>query len=46
MEIRTDLVDAHLYPFNRLLVPGVLESKPGQKSIKHDLVANVVRSQL
>ncbi len=46
VEIRTDLVDAHLYPFNRLLVQGVLESRPGQKSIKHDLVANVVRSQL
>ncbi|CAN5965019.1 unnamed protein product, partial [Sphagnum jensenii] len=46
MEIRTDLVDAHLYPFNRLLVQGVLESRPGKKSIKHDLVANVVRSQL
>jgi hypothetical protein len=46
MGIWTDLVDAHLYPFNRLLVQGVLESRPGQKSIKHDLVANVVRSQL
>jgi translation initiation factor eIF-2B subunit gamma len=46
MEIRTDLVDAHLYAFNRLLVQGVLESRPGQKSIKHDLVPYLVRSQL
>lgn len=46
MEIRTDLVDAHLYAFNRLLVQGVLESRPGIKSIKQDLVPYLVRSQL
>lgn len=46
MEIRTDLVDAHLYAFNRLLVEGVLESKPTIKSIKQDLVPYLVRCQL
>lgn len=46
MEIRTDLVDAHLYAFNRLLVQGVLESRPTIKSIKQDLVPYLVRSQL
>ncbi|XP_024398106.1 uncharacterized protein [Physcomitrium patens] len=46
MEIRTDLVDAHLYAFNRLLVQGVLESRPTIKSIKQDLVPYLVRTQL
>lgn len=46
MEIRTDLVDAHLYAFNRLIVQGVLESRPTIKSIKQDLVPYLVRSQL
>lgn len=46
MEIRTDLVDAHLYAFNRLLVQGVLELRPTIKSIKQDLVPYLVRSQL
>lgn len=46
MEIRTDLVDAHLYAFNRLIVQGVLESRPTIKNIKQDLVPYLVRSQL
>ena len=46
MEIRTDLVDAHLYAFNRLIVQGVLASRPTIKSIKQDLVPYLVRSQL
>ncbi|KAG0576992.1 hypothetical protein M758_5G105800 [Ceratodon purpureus] len=46
MEIRTDLVDAHMYAFNRLIVQGVLESRPTIKSIKQDLVPYLVRSQL
>lgn len=46
MEIRTDLVDAHLYAFNRACVQDVLEARPGIRSIKQDLVPYLVRSQL
>ncbi|PTQ38536.1 hypothetical protein MARPO_0050s0012 [Marchantia polymorpha] len=38
MEIRTDLVDAHLYAFKRVVVQEILDSRPGIKCIKRDLV--------
>ncbi|BBN08773.1 translation initiation factor eIF-2B subunit gamma [Marchantia polymorpha subsp. ruderalis] len=46
MEIRTDLVDAHLYAFKRVVVQEVLDSRPGIKCIKRDLVPFLIRSQL
>ncbi|KAL2631310.1 hypothetical protein R1flu_015996 [Riccia fluitans] len=46
MEIRTDLVDAHLYAFKRIVVQEVLDSRPGIKCIKRDLVPYLIRSQL
>jgi translation initiation factor eIF-2B subunit gamma len=46
MELHTDLVDAQLYAFNRKVVLEVLETRPGIKSIKLDLVPYLVRSQL
>ncbi|CAM6098200.1 unnamed protein product [Calypogeia fissa] len=46
MEVHTDLIDAQLYAFNTKLVQEVLETRPGIKSIKHDLVPYLIRSQL
>ncbi|KAL3689175.1 hypothetical protein R1sor_015484 [Riccia sorocarpa] len=46
MEIRTDLVDAHLYAFKRVIVQEVLDSRPGIKCIKRDLVPYLIRWQL
>ncbi|BFI30430.1 translation initiation factor eIF-2B subunit gamma [Marchantia polymorpha subsp. ruderalis] len=46
MEIRTDLVDAHLYAFKRVVVQEILDSRPGIKCIKRDLVPLLIRSQL
>lgn len=46
MEIRTDLVDAHLYAFKRAIVQEVLDQRPGIHSIKQELVPYLLRSQL
>lgn len=46
MEIRSDLVDAHLYAFRRTVLLDVLDRRPEIRSIKHDLVPYLVRSQL
>ncbi|KAJ7540169.1 hypothetical protein O6H91_10G003800 [Diphasiastrum complanatum] len=45
MEIHMDLMDAHLYAFNRAILQEVLELCQGIKSIKQDLVPYLVRSQ-
>lgn len=46
MEIRSDLVDAHLYAFRRTILQDVLDRRPEIRSIQHDLVPYLVRSQL
>ncbi|ERM99089.1 translation initiation factor eIF-2B subunit gamma [Amborella trichopoda] len=46
MEIRADLMDAHLYAFNRTVLLEVLNEKPTFQSIKLDVVPYLVRSQL
>lgn len=46
MEVRSDLVDAHLYAFRRTILQDVLDRRPEIRSIKHDLVPYLVRSQL
>ncbi|XP_057872290.2 uncharacterized protein LOC131078572 [Cryptomeria japonica] len=46
MEIRSDLVDAHLYAFRRTVLQETLERMPAIRSIKDELVPYLVRSQL
>ncbi|EFJ29631.1 hypothetical protein SELMODRAFT_440774 [Selaginella moellendorffii] len=46
VELHTDLLDAHLYAFNRELMLEALERNEKFKSIKRDLVPHIVRSQL
>ncbi|KAF9596260.1 hypothetical protein IFM89_008423 [Coptis chinensis] len=46
MEIRADLMDAHLYAFKRSVLQEVLDQKETFQSIKKDLLPYLVRSQL
>ncbi|KAF8398189.1 hypothetical protein HHK36_017115 [Tetracentron sinense] len=46
MEIRADLMDAHLYAFKRSVLQEVLNQKDTFQSIKQDVVPYLVRSQL
>lgn len=46
MTVRTDLVDAHIYAFNREVLQAALKAKPGMSSLNEDLLPFLVRSQL
>ncbi|XP_047081117.1 translation initiation factor eIF-2B subunit gamma-like [Lolium rigidum] len=46
MEIRSDLMDAHLYAFNRTTLQDVLEKKETYRSIRLEVLPYLVRSQL
>ncbi|KAF6149391.1 hypothetical protein GIB67_016929 [Kingdonia uniflora] len=46
MEIRADLMDAHLYAFKRSALQEVLDRKETIQSIKQDLLPYLVRTQL
>ncbi|KAM7522961.1 hypothetical protein LguiA_012863 [Lonicera macranthoides] len=46
MEIRADLMDAHLYAFNRSALQEVLNQKQTFQSLKQDVLPYLVRSQL
>ncbi|XP_048135978.1 translation initiation factor eIF-2B subunit gamma isoform X2 [Rhodamnia argentea] len=46
MEIRADLIDAHLYAFKRTVLQEILHQKDTFQSLKEDLLPYLVRSQL
>ncbi|XP_068662946.1 uncharacterized protein [Aristolochia californica] len=46
MEIRSDLMDAHLYAFKRTVLLDILDQHPAFHSIKQDVVPYLVKSQL
>ncbi|CAA6662015.1 unnamed protein product [Spirodela intermedia] len=46
MEIRVDLMDAHLYAFKRVVLQEVLEQRSAFESIQRDVLPYLVRSQL
>ncbi|XP_043719302.1 translation initiation factor eIF-2B subunit gamma [Telopea speciosissima] len=46
MEIRADLMDAHLYAFKRTVLQEVLEQKDTFQSIQQDVLPYLVRTQL
>ncbi|KAK8683250.1 hypothetical protein V6N13_039315 [Hibiscus sabdariffa] len=46
MEIRSDLMDAHMYAFKRSVLQEVLDHKDTFQSLKQDVVPYLVRSQL
>ncbi|XP_047341196.1 translation initiation factor eIF-2B subunit gamma [Impatiens glandulifera] len=46
MEIRSDLMDAHLYAFKRSVLQEVLDQKENFHSLKQDVLPYLVRSQL
>lgn len=46
MEIRSDLMDAHLYAFKRSVLQEVLDHQSSFHSLKQDVVPYLVRSQL
>ncbi|KAL2616073.1 hypothetical protein AAZV13_08G104400 [Glycine max] len=46
IEIRADLMDAHLYAFKRSVLQEVLDQKSAFHSLKHDVLPYLVRSQL
>ncbi|KAI3723760.1 hypothetical protein L2E82_35517 [Cichorium intybus] len=46
MEIRADLMDAHLYAFKRSVLQEVLNQKQTFRSLKQDVVPYLVKSQL
>ncbi|GAB4849495.1 hypothetical protein Ancab_004289 [Ancistrocladus abbreviatus] len=46
MEIRADLMDAHLYAFKRSVLLEVLDQKENFQSLKEDVLPYLVRSQL
>ncbi|KAK7359247.1 hypothetical protein VNO77_01200 [Canavalia gladiata] len=46
IEIRADLMDAHLYAFKRSVLQEVLDQKGAFHSLKHDVLPYLVRSQL
>ncbi|ONK55435.1 uncharacterized protein A4U43_UnF3340 [Asparagus officinalis] len=46
MEIRADLMDAHMYAFKRSILQEVLDQKDMFHSIRHDVLPYLVRTQL
>lgn len=46
LEIRADLMDAHMYTFQRTILQEVLDQKEMFHSIKHDVFPYLVRTQL
>ncbi|XP_010536148.1 PREDICTED: translation initiation factor eIF-2B subunit gamma [Tarenaya hassleriana] len=46
MEIRADLMDAHVYAFKRSVLQEVLDQKPAFRSLKQDVLPYLVRTQL
>ncbi|KAJ6841984.1 translation initiation factor eIF-2B subunit gamma isoform X2 [Iris pallida] len=46
MEIRADLMDAHMYAFKRTILQEVLDQKNTFHSIRHDVLPYLVRTQL
>ncbi|XP_022756142.1 translation initiation factor eIF-2B subunit gamma-like [Durio zibethinus] len=46
MEIRSDLMDAHMYAFKRSVLQEVLDQKDTFQSLKQDVLPYLVRSQL
>ncbi|KAJ8751441.1 hypothetical protein K2173_016651 [Erythroxylum novogranatense] len=46
MEIRADLMDAHMYAFKRSVLLEVLNEKEKFQSLKHDVLPYLIRSQL
>ncbi|XP_039034269.1 translation initiation factor eIF-2B subunit gamma-like [Hibiscus syriacus] len=46
MEIRSDLMDAHMYAFKRSILQEVLDLKDTFQSLKEDVLPYLVRSQL
>ncbi|KAH9741828.1 NTP transferase domain-containing protein [Citrus sinensis] len=46
MDIRADLMDAHMYAFNRSVLQEVLDQKDKFQSLKQDVLPYLVRSQL
>ncbi|GFZ18243.1 transferases/nucleotidyltransferase [Actinidia rufa] len=46
MEIRTDLMDAHLYAFKRSALQEILDQKESFQSLRQDVLPYLVRSQL
>ncbi|OAY51255.1 translation initiation factor eIF-2B subunit gamma [Manihot esculenta] len=46
MEIRSDLMDAHVYAFKRSILQEILEEKDKFQSLKQDVLPYLVRSQL
>ncbi|KAK3133019.1 hypothetical protein QOZ80_6AG0530950 [Eleusine coracana subsp. coracana] len=46
MEIRSDLMDAHLYAFKRTILQEVLEQKEAYRSIRLEVLPYLVRNQL
>lgn len=46
MEIRSDLMDAHMYAFKRSVLQDVLDLKTTFESLKQDVLPYLVRSQL
>uniref|UniRef100_A0A0E0PXF2 Translation initiation factor eIF2B subunit gamma n=1 Tax=Oryza rufipogon TaxID=4529 RepID=A0A0E0PXF2_ORYRU len=46
MEIRSDLMDAHLYAFKRTTLQNILEEKESYHSIRLEVLPYLVRSQL
>ncbi|KAJ9673041.1 hypothetical protein PVL29_026353 [Vitis rotundifolia] len=46
MEIRADLMDAHLYAFKRAVLQEVLDQKDAFQSLQQDVLPYLVRSQL
>jgi translation initiation factor eIF-2B subunit gamma len=46
MEIRSDLMDSHIYAFKRAVLQEVLDQKPAFRSLKQDVLPYLVRTQL
>ncbi|KAL0751173.1 hypothetical protein Bca101_033176 [Brassica carinata] len=46
MEIRSDLMDSHIYAFKRSVLQEVLEQKPTCRCLKQDVLPYLVRTQL
>uniref|UniRef100_A0A0D3EE15 Uncharacterized protein n=1 Tax=Brassica oleracea var. oleracea TaxID=109376 RepID=A0A0D3EE15_BRAOL len=46
MEIRSDLMDSHIYAFKRSVLQEVLEQKPTFRCLKQDVLPYLVRTQL
>ncbi|XP_010493020.1 PREDICTED: translation initiation factor eIF-2B subunit gamma [Camelina sativa] len=46
MELRSDLMDSHIYAFKRSVLQEVLDQKPAFRSLKQDVLPYLVRTQL